>query len=122
MNEQQRKYIDKRRILSAMCATADANKGNDLKWYEMEAVADRLHRIETTLSRLAEEQCSYPEYDEAKQERLEKLALKIIDETIGCEAYTQRDPRGFCIRMHLIDYEGDRFYNTWDGETTGLAW
>lgn len=121
MNEQQRKYNEKRKIVSAMCATAESN-GNDLKWYEMEAVADRLHRIETTLSRLAEEQCSFPEYDEAKQERLEKLALKIIDETIGCEAYTQRDPRGFCIRMKLIDYEGNKWFNTWDGETTGLAW
>jgi hypothetical protein len=121
MNEQQRKYIDKRRILSAMCATAEVN-GNEYKWYEMEAIADRLHRIEATLSRLAEEQCNYPVYDSAKQERLEKLALKIISDTIGCKAYTQRDPRGYCIRMYLIDENGDKWFNVWDGETTGLAW
>jgi len=121
MNEQQRKYNEKRKIVSALCATAESN-GNDLKWYEMEATADRLHRIETTLSRLAEEQCNYPVYDAAKQERLEKLALKIISDTIGCKAYTQRDPRGFCIRMYLIDENGNKWFNTWDGETTGLAW
>lgn len=111
----------KRRILSAMCATAEAN-GNECKWYEMEATANRLHRIETTLSRLAEDQCNYPVYDAAKQERLEGLALKIISDAIGCKAYTQRDPRGYCIRMHLIDESGSKWYNTWDGETTGLAW
>ena len=121
MNEQQRKYNEKRGIVSAMCATAKAN-GNEYKWQEMEAVADRLHRIETTLSRLAEEQCSYPVYDAAKQERLEKLALKIISDTIVCHAYTQRDPRGFCIRMYLIGEDGNKWYNVWDGETTGLAW
>ena len=121
MNKQQRKYIEKRQIVSAMCATAEAN-GNGCKWYEMEAIADRLHRIETTLGRLAEEQCNYPVYDEVKQGRLEKLALKIIRDTIGCKAYTQRDPRGYCIRMYLIDENGDKWYNVWDGETTGLAW
>ena len=107
MNEQQRKYIAKRQIVSAMCATAEAN-GNECKWYEMEAIADRLHRIETTLGRLAEEGCSYPVYDDVKQERLERLALKIIRDTIGCKAYTQRDPRGYCIRMYLIDENGDK--------------
>lgn len=121
MNEQQRKYNEKRRIVSAMYATAELN-GIDLKWHEMESVADRLHRIEATLSRLAEEQCSYPVYDEAKQERLENLALTIISESIGCKAYTQRDPRGFCIRMYLIGEDGKKWSNVWDGETTGLSW
>ena len=121
MNEQRRKYNEKRGIVSAMCATAELN-GHNLKWYEMEAVADRLHRIEATLSRLAEAQCNYPVYDEAKQERLEKLAIKIISDCIGCKAYTQRDPRGFCIRMYLIGEDGKKWFNVWDGETTGLSW
>ena len=121
MTERERCYARKRDIINAMCATAERN-GKSLKWYEMEAFANRLHRLEATLSRLAEDECNYPVYDEAKQERIEKLAEKLIRETIGCNCYTQRDPRGYCIRMYLVDDEGRKWFNTWDGETTGLAW
>jgi len=114
-------FESKQRIVSAMCATADKN-GIHSTWYEMEAVAKRLHRLEATLSRLAEEESCEPSYDEAKQERIEKLAEKVIRDNIGCRCYTQRDPRGYCIRMYLVDENGNVFTNIWDGETTGLAW
>jgi len=114
-------YERKRRIINVMCATAEHN-GKSSNWYDMLAFANRLHRLETTLSRLAEDECNYPVYDSAKQERIEKLAERLIRETLGCKCYTQRDPRGFAIRMYLVDEKGRKWFNTWDGETTGLAW
>ncbi len=121
MTERERMYNRKRAIINAMCATAERN-GKLSNWVAMEQFANRLHRLETTLSRLAEDECNYPVYDVAKQERIEKLAERLIRETLGCNCYTQRDPRGFCIRMYLVDDEGRKWFNTWDGETTGLAW
>ena len=112
---------NKDRIVRMMCSTARHN-GKDDDLLKMIYFAERLHRLESTLSRLAEDQCCYSTYDEKKQDRIEKLAEKLIKETLGCKCYTQRDPRGFCIRMHLVDDEGRKWYNTWDGETTGLAW
>lgn len=111
----------KRQVIRMMSATAGRNGKND-NWYHIEAVANRLHRLEVRLGHLAEDECNYPEYDEAKQERLEKLAEKIIAEEIGCKCYTQRDPRGYAIRMYLTDETGAKWYNSWDGETTGLNW
>lgn len=113
--------IRKENIITAMCATAQAN-GKPADRLRMIDFANRLHRLETTLSRLAEDECNYPVYDEAKQNRIEKLAERLIRETLGCDCYTQRDPRGYCIRMYLIDEFGRKWFNTWDGETTGLAW
>ena len=86
------------------------------------ALANRLHRLEATLSRLAEDEACYPTYDAAKQERIEKLAEYLVTENIGCRCYTQRDPRGYCIRMYLVNAEGKPVSNSWDGETTCLAW
>lgn len=80
-----------------------------------------MHRLEATLTRLAEDECNYPKYDAAKQERIEKLAEKLITENIGCDCYTQRDPRGFCIRMYLTESDGTPWYNTW-GKDVGLNW
>lgn len=114
-------YERKRNIVRAMCATAKAN-GKPDNWFDIQALAERLHRLEATLSRLAEDECNYPVYDSAKQERIEKLAEKLIRENLGCNCYTQRDPRGYAIRMYLVDEEGRKWFNTWDGETTGLAW
>jgi hypothetical protein len=121
MTEKERLYNRKRSVVNAMCATATAN-GKPSNWYDMERVADRLHRLETTLSRLAGDESNHPTYDATKQERLERLAESIITNAVGCKAYTQRDPRGFAIRMYLIDEDGRKFYNSWDGETTGLNW
>ena len=121
MTERERLRERKQMVVRFMCATAKQNgKPHDEK--TMNALANRLHRLETTLSRLAEDECNYPVYDEAKQERIEKLAEKLITENIGCKCYTQRDPRGFAIRMYLVDEEGRKWFNSWDGETTGLNW
>jgi len=121
MNERERAFERKRNIINAMCATAEHN-GKPSDWYTIRSLANRLHRLETTLSRLAEDECNYPIYDEAKQKRIEKLAERLVRENLGCNVYTQRDPRGYCIRMYLVDEDGRKWFNTWDGETTGLAW
>ena len=111
----------KDRIITMMCSTAEAN-GKDGGRLAMIYFAERLHRLESTLSRLAEDQCCCENYDWKKQERIEKLAEKLITDTLGCKCYTQRDPRGYCIRMYLVDENGRKWHNSWDGETTGLAW
>lgn len=108
-------------VIGKMCETARHN-GKDAEFLGMYDFAKRLHRIETTLQRLAEDECCLPNYDEAKQERLEKLAVKLVRETLGCECDTNRDPRGFAIRMHLVNENGTKWCNTWDGETSGLNW
>lgn len=114
-------YENRARIIKAMYATAAAN-GKQPDLLQISATANRLHRIEATLERLAIDECCSDNYDSAKQERLEKLAKKIITDEIGCRCYTQRDPRGYTIRMYLIDENGRPFYNSWDGETAALAW
>ena len=116
-DERKRKYD----IINKMCSTARHN-GKDDDYLRMISFAERLHRLETTLTRLAEDECNYPEYDWKKQDRIEKLAEKLIAEKLGCKCFTQRDPRGYAIRMYLVDDEGKKWFNTWDGETTGLAW
>lgn len=108
-----------RRVVDAMCKTAEGN-GLPSGYYDMERVASRLHRIEARLARLAERECSDPSYgekDEAAQERLEALAAQIVKDATGAECRHNRDPRGYCIRMVLPVY-----HNSWDGETTALAW
>ena len=119
MTEQARK--NRGLVVRFMSATATKNgkDGDIMKMYDL---ARRLHRLEATLSRLAEDACNYPVYDEAKQERLENLAERLITEAIGCKCYTQRDPRGYCIRLYLNDEDGRPWFNSWDGETTGLNW
>lgn len=112
---------NKARVVHYMLATAEHN-GKRTSYLEMVGLANRLHRLEATLSRLAEDQCCCESYDSAKQERLENLAEKLIRENIGCKCYTQRDPRGFIIRMYLTDENGNKWFNSWDGETTGLNW
>lgn len=124
MNERERMKQRKHRIVDMMCSTAKSN-GKPDNWYDMLGFANRLHRLESTLSRLAEDACCsqyFNKADEAKQERIEKLAEKLITETLGCKCYTQRDPRGFAIRMYLVDEDGRKWFNVWDGETTGLNW
>lgn len=108
-------------VIEAMAATARRHGKNDDLWH-IEGVANRLHRLETTLGRLAVDQCNYPEYDEAKQERYEKLAEEIITKELGAVCYTQRDPRGYCIRMYLYDKYGHKWSNNWDGETASPNW
>jgi hypothetical protein len=108
-------------VVRAMYETAKQN-GKNPDFIEIYDTATRLHRLEVTLGRLACDACNYPTYDEAKQARLEMLAERIIADKIGAKCYTQRDPRGYCIRMYLQDETGRRFANSWDGETAALAW
>jgi len=108
-------------VVRFMVATAAAN-GKNADYLHIFDLAKRLHRLESTLSRLACDQCNYPVYDAAKQSRLEALAVRLISDNIGCKCYTQRDPRGFCIRLYLQDEDGRPWFNSWDGETTGLNW
>ena len=112
---------NKHRVIHYMLTTAKHN-GKDISFVDVMSLANRLHRLEATLSRLAEDQCCCEKYDSAKQERLEKLAENLIHENLGCRCYTQRDPRGFAIRMYLVDEDGRKWFNTGDGETTGLNW
>lgn len=112
---------EKELIVRMMCATARAN-GKDASLEHITQVAERLHRLESILNRLAIDQCNKPVYDAAGQKHYEEVAEKVISENLGCRCYTQRDPRGFSIRMYLVDEEDRKWSNTWDGETTGLAW
>jgi hypothetical protein len=109
------------RFISMLMSTA-THHGKEIEYTQARNIADWLHRCETTLSRLAEDECNYPKYDEAKQERTEKRVEETIAETIGCKCYTQRDPRGYCIRLYLVNDQGMPWFNTWDGETSGCNW
>ena len=51
------------------------------------------------------------------REYIKYLAEKFIQDKIGCRCYTQRDPRGFTVRLYLDD-----FHTSFDGETTGMDW
>lgn len=120
--------IRKDNVVRMMYHTAIRN-GKQVDLLDMYRVAERLHRLETTLSRLAEEECDSYYYNRywknginPNQERKEILAEKIIAEEIGCKCYTQRDPRGYTIRMYLVDSEGRPWFNQWDGETAALNW
>lgn len=119
MTKQQAKNKD--RFISMLMNTA-THYGKELGYLGALDVANWLHRCETTLSRLAEEECEYEHYDEKKQERTEQRVEKAIAEWIGCRCYTQRDPRGYCIRLYLVNSEGMPWANTWDGETSGCNW
>ena len=57
-----------------------------------------------------------------EQEKYEKHIIEYIKNMIGCECYTQRDPRGLIIRLYLNTPENNYFYNSWDGETSGINW
>ena len=118
----QEKENNRAQVCIHMHDTAIRN-GKTISYTEICDLASRLHRMETTLTRLAEDECNYGSgnYAEEKQERIENLAEKLIKENIGCECYTQRDPRGFCIRMYLFDKDGNNWYNTWGGDV-GLNW
>lgn len=119
---------NKERFVSAILAAAEAN-GKELSYLEAIAAAEYIHRNETTLSRLAEMECDSFYYNyfwkdgvNPKQERAEKRIEKYIRETIGCKVHTQRDPRGYCVRLYLKCPETGYFYNTWDGETSAANW
>ena len=117
--------IRRERFTHYMIATAEKN-GKDVDFLEMLNFSDWLHRCEVTLSRLAEQQCCDPYFEgskaQQKQERTENRVEKAIKEKIGCNCYTQRDPRGCMIRLYLVDYEGKKAFNNFDGETCCINW
>ena len=119
---------NKELFVSAILAAANAN-GKELSYIQAVGVAEYIHRNEATLSRLAEMECDGYFYNlywkdgvNPKQERTEQRIEKYIRETIGCKVHTQRDPRGYCIRLYLKMPETNNFYNTWDGETSAANW
>lgn len=126
MTKQQIK--NKERFAKAILKTAQAN-GKKMTYPQALGAAEYIHRVEATLSRLAEMECDGYWYNVywkngvyPKQERAEARILKYIRENIGCNCFTQRDPRGFCVRLHLKNEATGYFCNTWDGETSGANW
>lgn len=119
----------RRQFTKAIATYANAHgksdpKGNELTYLDMEYIADYLHRLEATLSRLAEYDCNgtITKAEEAKYERTGKRALQFVMDKIGCEGYINGDPRGMQIRLYIKDKSTDYFYNSFDGETTGIDW
>lgn len=119
MTKQQLENRD--RFINRLLSTAEHN-GKKLGYLDAIKFADWLHRNESTLNRIAIEQCTSNNYDAVKQERIEKRVVNAIAETIGCKCYTQRDPRGFAIRLYLVDEDGCKWFNGFDGETSGCNW
>ena len=118
-------HRNKDTFVSMLKSTAH-HYGKEMTYLEAISFAEWLHRCEATLSRIAEYECGdeydYRHYDPVKQERTEKRVEKAIVERIGCKCYTQRDPRGHCIRLYLVNSEGMPWHNSWDGETSGCNW
>jgi len=107
---------------------------------DVRTILDKLHRYETTLHRINENDCNgHPkmktEYRDGKKYRYEvedlqwaerdaKKEKSIQDKVIALlkplniEVRFNGDPRGGAIRMLLPDHTS----NGWDGETWGIYW
>lgn len=68
---------NKERFAMAIALYGDAH-GHEMSLLEAYKHAEYIHRCEATLSRLAEDQCNYPVYDEAKQERTENVLKNML--------------------------------------------
>lgn len=119
---------NKERFARAIMQTANAN-GKEMDYLQAVRAAEYIHRVEATLSRLADMECDEYYYNHywknginPKQERAEERIEKYIRETIGCECCIQRDPRGYCVRLYLKNEATGFFYNSWDGETSAANW
>ena len=115
-------------VTNAIMKYMNAN-GKEATLLDAIKIAEYIHRAESTLSRLAEMECDSYFYGiywkdgvNPKQERTEERIEKYIKETIGCDCYTQRDPRGYCVRLKLKCDATENFFNSWDGETTAMNW
>ena len=107
---------------------------------EIRDLLDQLHRAETTLHRIAENECNgHPrtvtEYrdgkmyrysvedekwaarDAKKEANTQKRVIELL-KPYGIEVRFNGDPRGGSIRMLLPDHSS----NGWDGETWGIYW
>ena len=103
--------------------------GKEMDMVQALNVVDYIHRYETTLSRINEIECDEYWYKRLwkngvypKQERAEERIEKYVRETIGCEVETNRDPRGFAVKLKIKCSENNSFFNVWDGESTGMDW
>lgn len=86
--------------------------------------ANRLHAVETSLHRLAEIECDHglTRRQEMNQEKLERRAMKLARNGIGCKVEIGGDPRGCIIKLKLKKKYTKNFYNSWDGESTVMDW
>lgn len=114
---------NKNKYVQALQAIAEEN-GKTLDILQAIKAAEYIHRAETSLSNLANMECGdereynyFMRYYKDKRERTEKRVEKYIRDTIGAECYTQRDPRGFCVRIYTKKY-----WNVFDGETMAANW
>jgi hypothetical protein len=101
---------------------------------------DTLHRAESTLNRLNEEECNgwpvmhndgrvYYDWDQkradankVKSDRIEARVTRLV-ESHGLTVSFGGDPRGCAIRILLpADENGRRRYNSWDGESWVIDW
>lgn len=104
------------------------------------ALLDTLHRYETTLQRINENDCNghprmksemrdgkmyrFEVEDEAwaardaKKEASIQSKVRALLEPLGIQVRFNGDPRGGAIRMLLPDQAS----NNWDGETWGIYW
>jgi hypothetical protein len=101
---------------------------------------DKLHRYETTLHRISENQCNghprmiteirdgkmyryqvedqkWVERDAKKEEVIEKKVVDLLQQ-YNIEVRFNGDPRGGAIRMLLPDHTS----NNWDNESWGIYW
>ena len=94
-----------------------------------ETITRHLVIYEHRLNKLAEMECSSEYYNKLwkdgcnpYQEKLENDIIDYIKRNIGCECYTQRDPRGIAVRLYLNIPENNYYCNCFDGETSGITW
>jgi len=108
-------------VVKCLRATAKANGKPE---YDFFGLAKRLHRLDTTIGRLNCDACNYELSEEQSQnrERKSKLARDLLREYVGCNSYINYDPRGYAIRMYLVDEDGRKAFNQFDGETVALNW
>ena len=86
---------------------------------QIKGVMDSLHRYETTLHRLAEQDCNYglTEKEEKKETNIKKK-VEAIAFQLGFEVKFNGDPRGGAIRLLIPSGKS----NNLDGETWGIYW
>lgn len=122
-----REREDKLRIAYRVKEAIKNASEKDVDIFNVINMLDYLHRQESTLTRLNEMVCSI-EMDEKTEikvqkriENAERRAEQFLSD-YGIKISTQRDPRGCAVRLHLKDFTDDKYFNSWDGETTVLCW
>lgn len=122
-----REREDKLKIAFKTKEAIQKASGNDIDVFNVINILDYLHRQETTLTRLNEVVCSIEMNEETEnkvQKRIENAERRAKQALAkyGIKITTQRDPRGNAVRLHLKELTDDKYFNSWDGETTVLCW